>query len=130
MTKAFLGEGDKVKKLRYAEVVWEMPDGDGSPFPKEKPDTEFEVETDLVLLAMGFVGPEENKMAEDLALKKDPRGNVQADHKRMTSAEGFFVAGDMALGQSLIVRTIADGRKAAGGIIDYLEKKRRSAKAG
>jgi glutamate synthase (NADPH/NADH) small chain len=128
MTKAFLGESDKVKKLRCAEVVWEKPDGNRPPFPREKSGTEFEVEADLVLLAMGFVGPGENRIAEDLDLEKDPQGNIQADHSRMTSTEGIFVAGDMTLGQSLVVRAVADGRKAARSIIDYLEERRRKAK--
>jgi glutamate synthase (NADPH/NADH) small chain len=130
MTKNFQGQDDNVKKLHCVEVVWESPDGKGAPFPREKAGTDFEVEADLVLLAMGFIGPGENRIAEDLDLSRDAQGNVQADCDHMTSTEGYFVAGDMALGQSLVVRAIADGRETARSIIRYLEKKRGEAKAG
>jgi len=75
---------------------------------------------DLVLLAMGFVGPEKGGMLEQLGVEFDSRGNVAADANKMTSAEGIFTAGDMTRGQSLIVWAIAEGRHAAHGVDLYL----------
>ena len=122
MTNEFLGEKGMVKKLRCVEVEWQSPEGGGPPVPKERPGTEFEVDADLVILAMGFVGPEKNKIVEDSGIKKDSRGNVMADEKKMTNIPGVFVAGDMTTGQSLVVRAIADGRRAARGIMRYLDR--------
>jgi glutamate synthase (NADPH/NADH) small chain len=82
--------------------------------------TEFTVQADLVLLAMGFVGPIRNGMIEHLGVQLDPRGNVSTDANSMTSVPGVFAAGDMRRGQSLIVWAIAEGRKAAEGIDRYL----------
>jgi glutamate synthase (NADPH/NADH) small chain len=121
MTKAFLGEKGAVKKLRCVEVTWETPDGGGPAVPVEKPESEFELQADLVLLCLGFSGPEKNRIVDQLGLERDGKGNLRADQNRMTSAEGIFVAGDMAEGQSLVVRAVADGRRAARGIWKYLE---------
>ncbi len=82
--------------------------------------TEFTVQADLVLLAMGFVGPIRSGMIEHLGVQLDPRGNVSTDANSMTSVPGVFAAGDMRRGQSLIVWAIAEGRKAAEGIDRYL----------
>jgi len=119
-TKEFLGEDGVVKKLRCAEVTWEAPEAGSGPVPVERPDTAFEVEADLVLIAMGFVGPEKNRLVEEQGIALDTRGNVKVDEKHMTSVAGVFAAGDMGLGQSLVVRAIADGRSAAEGIREYL----------
>ncbi|MBW1797643.1 MAG: FAD-dependent oxidoreductase, partial [Deltaproteobacteria bacterium] len=81
---------------------------------------DFEVDADLVILATGFVGPGRNRLIDELEIALDKRGNVKSDERHMTSVEGLFVAGDMHQGQSLIVRAIADGRKAAYGIMKYL----------
>jgi glutamate synthase (NADPH/NADH) small chain len=78
------------------------------------------LDVDLVLLAMGFVGPVRNGMIADLGVKLDPRGNVAADENYMSSVPGVFAAGDMRRGQSLVVWAIAEGRKAARGIDQYL----------
>ena len=75
---------------------------------------------ELVLLAMGFVHPEHEGMLAELGAELDGRGNVQIDHNCMTSVPGVFAAGDMQRGQSLVVWAIADGRKAASGIDQYL----------
>jgi glutamate synthase (NADPH/NADH) small chain len=120
MTKEFIGEDGRVKRLRCAEVDWEIAEGATLAVPKEKPGTEFEIEADLVFLAMGYVGPGQNKLMEDLAIERDALGNVKSDDQHMTSAEGVFVAGDMTQGQSLVVEAVADGRKAASGIMKYL----------
>jgi glutamate synthase (NADPH/NADH) small chain len=84
------------------------------------PGTEFELEVDLVLLAMGFVGPERNGMLSELGVTMTDRGNVQRDKDWMTSVPGVFTAGDMQRGQSLIVWAIAEGRSAARGIDRFL----------
>lgn len=125
MTKEFLGENGVVKKLRCAEVKWQAKQPDQAPAPVEKPGTEFEVEADLVILAMGFTGPGKNRIVEELGIDLDVRGNLRADYRNMTSIKGLFVAGDMAQGQSLVVHAIADGRKAAKGIMTYLTKRKK-----
>jgi glutamate synthase (NADPH/NADH) small chain len=75
---------------------------------------------DLVLIAMGFMGPVKNGMIEALGVKLDARGNVEADTNHMTSVPGVFAAGDMRRGQSLVVWAISEGRQAARGIDQYL----------
>ncbi len=120
MTKAFEGEGGRVIGLRAVEVEWTRECGTGPPSPSEVPGTEFRVDTDLVLLAMGFTGAERSTLDEALGLELDGSGSVRSDHRNMTGQAGVFVAGDMNLGQSLVVRAIADGRKAGQGILDYL----------
>jgi len=84
------------------------------------PDTEFEQEVDLVLLAMGFLGPERPGMLEELDVRLTERGNVWRDRNWMTSVPSVFTAGDMQRGQSLIVWAIAEGRSAARGIDAWL----------
>jgi glutamate synthase (NADPH) small chain len=85
--------------------------------------SEFILDADLVLLAMGFLGPVKNGMIEQLGVALDPRGNVAADADYMSSVPGVFAAGDMRRGQSLVVWAIAEGRKAAQGIERYLAAK-------
>ena len=106
-------ESGNVKQLHLVRV---------GPPPKFEPiaDSEFVLEVDLVLLAMGFLGPVKNGMIEQLGVALDPRGNVQADANYMTSVEGIFAAGDMRRGQSLVVWAISEGRKAAAAIDKYL----------
>jgi len=84
------------------------------------PDSEFTLEADLVLLAMGFLGPVRSGMIEQLGLALDARGNVLANADYMTSVDGIFAAGDMRRGQSLVVWAIAEGRKAAAAVDRYL----------
>jgi glutamate synthase (NADPH/NADH) small chain len=84
------------------------------------PGTDFTVDVDLVLIAMGFLGPVKNGMLEALGVKLDARGNVEADANYMTSVPGVFAAGDMRRGQSLVVWAISEGRKAARGIDKFL----------
>ena len=87
---------------------------------REVPGSEFEVETELVLLAMGFLGPESDGMLKQLGVKLDARGNVEADDDYMSSQPGVFAAGDMRRGQSLVVWAIAEGRRAARGVDRFL----------
>jgi glutamate synthase (NADPH/NADH) small chain len=79
-----------------------------------------ELKADLVLLALGFVGPERSSWIESLGLKFDERGNIARNDSYMTSVSGVFVAGDMGRGQSLIVWAIAEGRAAAAAVDKYL----------
>jgi glutamate synthase (NADPH/NADH) small chain len=109
-------EGDEkgnVKRLHAARV---------GPAPKFEPipGTEFTLEVDLVLLAMGFLGPVKNGMLEQLGVALDARDNVAAEDGYMSSVPGVFAAGDMRRGQSLVVWAISEGRKAARAIDLYL----------
>jgi len=81
--------------------------------------TEFTLDVDLVLIAMGFLGPVRNGMIEELGLELDGRGNVAATNFK-TSVDGVFSAGDMRMGQSLVVRAINEGRRAAASVTDWL----------
>ena len=84
------------------------------------PSSGFELEVDLVLLAMGFLGPQREGLLSQLGVRLTDRGNVSRDANWMTSVGGVFAAGDMQRGQSLIVWAIAEGRSAAAGIDRYL----------
>jgi len=84
------------------------------------PDSAFEMKADLVLLAMGFVGPEKSRLLTDLDVRMSDRGTVARDDQWMTSVPGVFAAGDLQRGQSLIVWAIDDGRRAAAAIDTYL----------
>ena len=83
---------------------------------KPVPGSEFTLDADLVLLAMGFLGPERPGPLEELGLKLTERGNVARDASWMTSVPGVFTCGDMQRGQSLIVWAIAEGRSCARGV--------------
>ncbi|MBB3601236.1 glutamate synthase (NADPH/NADH) small chain [Mycolicibacterium sp. BK556] len=113
-TEKFVGHEGKVTGLRAHEVVMK-----GGKFEKVE-GTDFELEADLVLLAMGFVGPERPGLLTDLGVELNERGNVARDKDFATSVKGVFVAGDMGRGQSLIVWAIAEGRAAAAGVDRYL----------
>jgi glutamate synthase (NADPH/NADH) small chain len=86
----------------------------------EIPGSEFEQPVDLVLLAMGFVGPEKKGLVADLGVELDERGNVKADDSYETSVPGVFACGDLRRGQSLVVWAIWEGREAARGVDAYL----------
>ncbi len=117
-TKSLSGEDGVLKKLHAVRVEFALQDG--RQVMSEVPGSEFEVECDLLLLAMGFVGPERGGLLEQLGVELTERGNVKADANKMTSVPGVFTAGDMTRGQSLIVWAIAEGRVAAQGIDAYL----------
>jgi glutamate synthase (NADPH/NADH) small chain len=82
--------------------------------------SDFELDADIVFLAMGFVGPEREGLLTDLGIELTDRGNVARDKDFQTTEPGVFVAGDMGRGQSLIVWAIAEGRAAAAGVDRYL----------
>ncbi|HKB98149.1 MAG TPA: glutamate synthase subunit beta [Terriglobales bacterium] len=95
------------------------------PPPKFEPisGTEFTMEADLVLIAMGFTGPMRKGMIDELGVNLDSRGNVSTDTNNMSSVSGVFAAGDMRRGQSLVVWAIAEGRKTAASVDAYLRTK-------
>jgi len=113
-TEKFVGRDGHVTGLRAHEVRME-----GGKFVKVD-GTDFELEADLVLLALGFVGPEREGLLTDLGVEFTDRGNVGRDNAFETNVPGVFVAGDMGRGQSLIVWAIAEGRAAAAGADHYL----------
>jgi glutamate synthase (NADPH/NADH) small chain len=114
-TEKFVGdEHGKVRALVIADVKSE----NGSFVPVEG--SQRELKADLVLLALGFVGPEKSSWIESLGLKFDERGSIARNDSYMSSVNGVFVAGDMGRGQSLIVWAIAEGRAAAAAVDKYL----------
>jgi len=122
-TAAFSGdESGNVRKLHGVRV---------GPPPKFEPmpGTEFSLDVDLVLLAMGFLGPVKAGIIEQLGVNLDARGNVATDASYATSVPGVFAAGDVRRGQSLVVWAIAEGRKAAEGVERYLRTEALTARA-
>ncbi|MCD9622992.1 glutamate synthase subunit beta [Rhabdothermincola salaria] len=118
-TMEFLGDGEgRLRALQGVEVVSEVVDGRPTFVPVEG--SEFELECDLVFLAMGFVGPEKGGLLDQLGVDYDGRGNVARDADWSTNVDGVFVAGDMGRGQSLIVWAIAEGRAAAAAVDGHL----------
>ncbi len=116
-TKKFTGKDGTVTALTTVELDW------SSGKPVEKAGTEKEWECDLVLLAMGFLGPRKNGLLEQLGCELDQRGNIKTDNAtRMSSIDGVFAAGDARRGQSLIVWAIAEGREVARCVDAYLSK--------
>ena len=114
-TSEFVGDDGQVKALRLSEVSF----GNGRFTPVAG--TERQIPADLVLLAMGFVGPEKSGVVEQLGLELDPRGNINRDEDYATNVPGVFVCGDAGRGQSLIVWAIAAGRSAANGVDAFLQ---------
>ena len=119
-TKSFTGSNGSVEKLQAVRLDFGEPDASGRRAMREVAGSEFEVQTDLVLLALGFLGPEPEGMLQQLAVKLDSRGNVMADSDYMSSVQGVFAAGDMRRGQSLVVWAITEGRRAARGVDKFL----------
>ncbi len=117
-TKRFEGANGKVKKLIAVRVEWK----DGKMI--EVPGSEFELKADLVLLAMGFLGPVKTGLIEEFALDQDARGNVKAATEGagcyQTSNSKVFAAGDMRRGQSLVVWAIREGRQCARAVDEFL----------
>jgi glutamate synthase (NADPH) small chain len=114
-TEEFLGDADgNVRALRLVDV--ESKDGRFQPVPG----TEREIPADLVLFAMGFTGPEQGDLVEQLGVELDGRGNIVRDASYMSTTDGVFVAGDCGRGQSLIVWAIAEGRACAAGVDSFL----------
>ncbi|MEO8800873.1 MAG: glutamate synthase subunit beta [Polyangiaceae bacterium] len=120
-TKAVLGENGRMRALQAVRVT--MVNGK----MQEERGSEFEIPCDLLLLAMGFVGPQKQGLVESLGLALDPRGNIVSDASGSTNVEGVFAAGDASRGQSLVVWAIADGRRVARGVGAWLARSMRRA---
>ena len=113
-TARFVGDKNgNVKELQALRV------GPPTKFEPKK-GSEFSVKADLVLIAMGFLGPVKNGLLEQLGVQLDQRGNVATNGNYMSSVPGVFAAGDMRRGQSLVVWAISEGRKAAANLDRYL----------
>jgi glutamate synthase (NADPH/NADH) small chain len=119
LTKRFIGENGHVKQAEIADVEWVRGDS-GRMEMREIPGTLRTINADLVLLSMGFVHAVHEGLLNDLGLAYDQRGNVSADHNHKTAHAKVFTAGDAMSGASLVVTSIASGRKAAAAIMEYL----------
>ena len=120
LTKRAVGKDGKIEALECVRVEW-VKGADGRQQMKEIEGSAFELKADLVLLAMGFVGPRKNGLVEQSAVALDPRGNVRAnvtDYK--TSVQKVFSCGDMRRGQSLVVWAIREGRQCARAVDEFL----------
>ncbi len=117
-TKEFAGEDGRVTGLKCVKLLWEQVDGRWN--MSEVDGSEFIIEADLILFAMGFLHPQHTGLLDDLGVEYDPRGNVSANASYQTSIPGLFTAGDMRRGQSLVVHALADGRKLAKEVDLYL----------
>jgi glutamate synthase (NADPH) small chain len=120
-TAGFGGIDGRVRALHGHKVSRVVSEGRVSFEPVAGSD--FEMQAELVLLAMGFVGPEKSRLLSDLNVRMTERGTVWRDEQWMTSVPGVFAAGDMQRGQSLIVWAIDDGRRAAAAIDSYLSER-------
>jgi glutamate synthase (NADPH/NADH) small chain len=115
LTKSFIKDSNgHVKGLNCVRIEW------GEKGFSEIEGSEFELKADLVLLAMGFLGPEQEGVLKEFALETDNRSNVQTDNRYITSKEGVFAAGDMRRGQSLVVWAIREGRECAKEVDRFL----------
>jgi glutamate synthase (NADPH/NADH) small chain len=120
LTKRAIGEDGRVAGLECVRVDW-VKNPDGRFAMQEITESAFTLKADLVLLAMGFVGPRRPGMVEQSGVELDPRGNIRAntiDYR--TSVAKFFAAGDMRRGQSLVVWAIREGRQCARAIDEFL----------
>jgi glutamate synthase (NADPH/NADH) small chain len=120
VTKQVLGDAGQVSAIQCARVEW-VAGADGRMQMQEVAGSAFELKADLVLLAMGFVGPRKAGVVEQSGVALDPRGNVAAnviDYK--TSASNIFTCGDMRRGQSLVVWAIREGRQCARAVDEFL----------
>ena len=119
-TKDALSENGRVAALDCARVEW-IRSADGRMHMKEAPGSGFQLKADLVLLAMGFLGPRKNALLEQAGVELDQRGNVAANTvEYRTSRDGLFAAGDMRRGQSLVVWAIREGRQCARAMDQFL----------
>ena len=119
-TKKFMGKDRQVTQAEILEVDWVNEDGKMTMV--EKPDTTQIIDVDLVLLAMGFLHPVHEGIANEFGLEYDSRGNIRVDTKYQTSVPKVFAAGDSMMGASLVVRAINHGRQAAKAVHEYLLK--------
>ncbi len=119
-TTRFEGRKGRVCRLHAVEVEWLSPDGKGKPVPQPVEGSDFTVDADLVLLAMGFSGPGGFDFSAVPELEFEANGFLNRDPGYMTTIPGVFTAGDMSRGASLVVHAIEDGKRAAQGVVAYL----------
>ncbi len=121
LTKKFVGQNGHVKKIFCSRVDFSRKfDNKGCPVMKEITGGEFEIDADLVILAVGFLHPEHSGLVADLGVELDGRGNIKTGADYATSVKKIFAAGDARRGQSLVVWAISEGRAAANQIDKYL----------
>ena len=119
-TTRFSGDDHgNVRKLHGVRLTWDK-GNNGRPVMAEVPGSEFEIDVDLVLLALGFLGPERGPLITDLGVQLNERGNVAVDKNWMTTVPGVFSCGDMHRGQSLVVWAIWEGRECACSVDEFL----------
>lgn len=119
--KEFLGDGSgRVKKILCAKTECSKDERTGKAIMKETLGANFEIEADMVILAMGFLHPRYQGLLEELKVELDERGYVKTDKNFMTSQKGIFAAGDMRKGQSLVVWAVSEGKNCAQRINRYL----------
>ena len=120
LTKEMLGKDGRVQKLRCESLDWSEPDAAGRRTFTQRPGAAFQIDADLVLLALGFLRVEHGALTEGFGLATDPRGNLEVGSDFMTTAPGVFAGGDAVLGASLVVRAIDLGQRTAQAISQYL----------
>lgn len=119
LTKKFIGKEGRLEKLSCLKVDFKN-DPKGCPKMREVSGSEFQIEADMAILALGFLRPQKQGPIEGLGLELDSRGNVKTGENFMTSSQGVFSFGDMHRGQSLVAWAVAEGRQAARRIDSYL----------
>ena len=120
LTKRFVGEKGFLRKLSCVKVEFTSADGNTCPVMREMPGSGFELEADMVIIAIGFLHPEHAGLLTELNVGFDERGNVKTKENYMTTVHKVFSAGDMRRGQSLVVWAIAEGRQCAHYMDEYL----------
>ena len=120
-TKRFVGENGKLTKIEAVKVEWTK-DENGRMYFNEVPGSEFEIEADLVFLAMGFTHVEQEGFVSKMGLKLTDRGNIEVDESYKTNKAKVFAAGDANTGATLVVKAMSQGRNAAKSIHEFLTK--------
>lgn len=122
LTKGFCGENGIVQQGTFSRVTWQKSQNTSvAPKIADIPGSDFNLEIDLVFLAMGFLHVNHSRLLEDLGVEFDQRGNIRYNQDYQTSVDGVFTAGDAGTGASLVVRSIFHGRQAAQSIDQYLK---------
>ncbi|MDP8297141.1 MAG: glutamate synthase subunit beta [Candidatus Orphnella occulta] len=120
LTKKFIGSKGRVEKISCVKVSFDKTNKNACPVMKEIKGSEFEIDVDMVVLAIGFLHPEQKGLLSTLGIEYDARGNVKTSPDYMTTKDGIFAAGDIRRGQSLVVWAIAEGLHCAYNIDKYL----------
>jgi glutamate synthase (NADPH) small chain len=118
LVKEVKGNNGQVSSVMFVRIEWY--DDNGKQTFRELPGSEFELEANLVLIAMGFIHVDHGPLVTEFGIRTDNRGNLVVDENNMTSVPGVFACGDSVLGASLVVKAIAQGRKTAEGVNTYV----------